>query len=376
MNKNALFIGPYRQNDGWGLAARDFLRAIATKINNITARPIYLGQVSSINDPNILQYEKNIYRNYDVVFQFALPHCITINQKIKKNVGLFNLETNDISNSNSIHILNKLDEICVVSQQEAKCLKKSGVTTPIKVISEPLDVDFIQQNKLHQLSKLKHMTDNTFKFYTIGEFNERKNILDLVLAFHLAFDITDNVSLVIKSSVPGLDETASLNHIHNEIKLLKERLKIRKNYKQELVITNRLSDIDLIGLHNTCDCFVAPSFGEAFCRPAAEALILGKTPIVTNNTGMTDFINKDNGYIINSSKHPVIVNKRPLSEQFDIYTANEYWYKPNIYSLIEQMQSVYGIYKKDRKAYQKKTEIGKSSVQQFSYETIGSKICD
>lgn len=91
---------------------------------------------------------------------------------------------------------------------------------------------------------------------------------------------------------------------------------------------------------------------------------------------MRDFINNENGYIVNSKKHPVIVNNRPLSDQFDIYTANEYWYKPNIYSLIEQMKKVYETYKKDRKAYQKKAEKGRSSAQQFSYETIGNKICD
>ena len=373
---NALFIGTYRQDDGWGLASKDYLKAIGTKINNITSRPLYLGRPSDINDQSISQYENNLYENYDVVFQHALPHCISINKKIKKNVGLFHLETNNISHSDSMYILNKLDEICVASEQEAKCLKQSGLVVPIKVVSIPLDVEMIENNRSHKLMKLNNVLSNTFKFYTIGEFNERKNILDLVLAFHLAFDIADNVSLVIKSSVPGLDTNQSRKHIEKEINLLKSRLKIRKHYKQELVITDRLTDIDLIGLHNSCDCFISSSLGESFCRPAAEALILGKTPIVTDNTGMRDFINNENGYIVNSKKHPVIVNNRPLSDQFDIYTANEYWYKPNIYSLIDQMKKVYETYKKDRKAYQKKAEKGRSSAQQFSYETIGNKICD
>lgn len=373
---NALFIGPYRQDDGWGLASKDYLKAIGTKINNVTSRPLYLGKPSHANDQFIDRYENSLYKDYDVIFQHALPHCISINKKIKKNVGLFHLETNNISHSDSIYILNKLDEICVASKQEAKCLKQSGVITPIKVVSAPLDVEMIENNRSHKLIRLSHMLGNTFKFYTIGEFNERKNILDLVLAFHIAFDTTDNVSLVIKSSVPGLDIKQSHKYIENEINLLKSRLNIRKHYKRELVITDRLTDIDLIGLHNSCDCFVSSSLGESFCRPAAEALILGKTPIVTDNTGMRDFINNENGYIVNSKKHPVVVNNKPLSDQFDIYTANEYWYKPNIYSLIEQMKKAYETYKKDRKEYQKKAKKGQSSVQQFSYETIGNKICD
>lgn len=373
---NALFIGPYRQNDGWGLASRDYLKAIATKIKNITSRPLYLGRPSDINDSSIQQYENSLYKDYDIIFQNALPHCISINQKIKKNIGLFHLETNNIIHSHSTYILNKLDEICVASNQEAKCLKQSGVTTKIKVISAPLNIDFIEKNISHTLPSLNRILNNSFKFYTIGEFNERKNILDLVLAFHLAFNMTDNVSLVIKSSMPGLNTQQSRQHIEQEINLLKSKLRIRQNYKKELIITDIFSDMDLIGLHNTCDCFVSSSLGESFCRPAAEALVLGKTPIVTDNTGMCDFINKENGYIVNSKKHPVIVNNSPLSDQFDIYTANEYWYKPSIYSLIEQMQKAYETYKKDRKTYQQKAEIGRSTTQQFSYETIGNKICD
>lgn len=373
---NALFIGTYRQDDGWGAASKDYLKAIGSKINNLTSRPLYLGSPSALNDQCISQYENNLYEDYDTVFQHALPHCISINKKIKKNVGIFHLETNNISDSDSIYILNKLDEICVASKQEAKCLKQSGVVTPVKVVSIPLDITMIENNRSHKLLKLSNEVGNTFKFYTIGEFNERKNILDLVLAFHLAFDITDNVSLIIKTSIPGLDANQSLQYVEKEINSLKSRLNIRKNYKKELLITDRLTDIDLIGLHNTCDCFVSSSLGESFSRPAAEALVLGKTPIVTDNTGMTDFINNDNGYVVNSKKHPVIVNNRPLSDQFDIYTANEYWYKPNIYSLIEQMKKVYETHKKDHKAYQEKIKLGQLSTQQFSYETIGSKICD
>jgi len=374
---NTLFIGPYRQNDEWGLTSKNYLQAIGTQTQHITSRAIYLSNnLTSISNPSILQYENNLYPEYDMVFQHVLPHNITINKKIKKNIGLLSLETNDIGHSESIYILNKLDEICVSSQQEAKCLKKSGVIVPIKVVSAPLDIETIENNRSHKLLKLNNLMNNNFKFYTIGEFNERKNILDLVSAFHLAFDITDNVSLIINTFLPGLNPKESHQHIQKEIDLLKKRLNIRKDYKKELIITDTLTDIDLIGLHNTCDCFVAPSLGEAFCKPAAEALILGKTPIVTDKTGMVDFINSDNGYLINSQKCPVAISDNPLYDQLDLYTAHEYWYKPNIYSLIEQMKKVYETYKKDRKAYQQKAQLGQSMAQQFSYETIGSKICD
>lgn len=372
---NALFIGPYRQADGWGMASRDYIRAIGTQIKNLSTRPTYLTSSNTQPDSQILKYENSHFKNYDIVFQKSLPHCIAVNKQIKKNVGIFASETNDISKSVSIHNLNNLDEICVPSTQEQKSLISSGVTTPIKVVSEPIDTVMYGSNKSHKIELPSKNIDKCFKFYSIGEYIERKNFIDLVTAFHLAFELSDNVALVIKTQISGMSDVESKKIITESFNKLKTKLNHRSIYKQEVIICDRLSDLDLLGLHNSCDCFVMPSYGEAFCRPAAEALVLGKTPIVTDNTGMTDFINKDNGFIINSRKEPVIINNRTLTKDFDIYNANEYWYRPNIYSLMESMKKVYHMHKKSKQEYKYKQQIGIESLEQFSYETIGKKIC-
>lgn len=371
---NGLFIGPYRQNDGWGMASRDYIKAIATQIPSLTTRPIYFTNNTIDIDADISKHEKILSQTYDVVFQKTLPHCLAINRSIKKNVALFVLETNNISHSSCINNLNNIDEICVPSSQEAKCLKMSGVTTPVKIVSEAIDTELYNKNREHKI-ELPSSLNKTFKFYTIGEYIERKNLLDLVTAFHLAFEPTDNVSLIIKTHRPGLSPGESLKFIQNQITDLKRKLNIRQFYQQETIICDRLSDLDLIGLHNSCDCFVMPSCGEAFCRPAAEALILGKTPIVTDNTGMVDFINNNNGFVINSRKEPVILNERTLSNDFDIYNAYEYWYRPNVFSLIDCMKKAYHMYKNDKQEYVRKQQIGMDSYEQFSYNTIGKRIC-
>lgn len=368
---NGLFLGPYRQNDGWGMASRDYIKAISTQIPNLTTRPIYFTNNTVDIPQEISKHEKVLSKTYDIVFQKTLPHCIAPNKTIKKNVGLFVLETNDLSKSTCINNLNNIDEICVPSKQEAKCLSISGVTTPVKVVSEPIDVEFHHRHIEHKLDFNK----KSFKFYSIGEFVERKNFLDLIIAFHLAFEDTEDVSLVLKTNRPGLDAKQSLAYIQKEVQEIKRRLNIKQQYKSEIIVTDRLSDADMVGLHNACDCFVMPSCGESFCRPAAEALILGKTPIVTDHTGMVDFVNNKNGYVINSKKHPVILNERTLSNDFDIYNGYEYWYKPNIYSLIECMRNAYTLYKKDKKKLAEKQKIGIDSYEQFTYETVGKKIC-
>lgn len=376
---NGLFVGPYKQNDGWGLASVNYIKAIATQIPNLSIKPIYYTGQTNKTEPSIAKYENTSFDTYDVVFQKALPHNIVISKKIKKNVGLFVLETNNISHSTCIPILNKLDEICVPSRQEEKCLKTSGVISKIKVVSQPLDIDFIDQNRSHTLSFVNQsVANNSFKFYTIGEFSERKNLYDLILAFNLAFDKMDNVELYIKTSKPDLSGPQARNHIEQQIIQFKQKFNI-KSAKKEIIITDRMSDKDIVGLHNTCHCYVSTSLGEAFCRPAAEALVLGKTPIVTNHTGMIDFVNKENGYIVESTKTPVLVENIPVRDQgFDLYSVNEHWYRPKIYSLIDNMRKVYQAYKKDRKNYETKCALGQTDTakEQFRYETVGKKICD
>ena len=267
-----------------------------------------------------------------------------------------------------------MDEVWVPSEQEKKCLVKSGIHKPIKVISQPIDTNFIKENINHTLD-LHPLTKKTFKFYFIGEYIERKNIKDLITAFHMAFSIDQPVSLILKTTISGRSPQESKDLIEKDIQEMKKKLGISGRYKKEIIITDRLSYRDVIGLHNTCDCFVAPSLGESFCRPAAEALCLGKIPIVTDNTGMIDFINKENGFIVQSHRTPVLLNQRTLSNDFDMQNASEYWYKISIYDLIEKMRSAYAMHKQDRKAYENKQQLGIDSIEQFSYSSIGNKLC-
>jgi glycosyltransferase involved in cell wall biosynthesis len=372
---SVLFIGPYRQQDGWGLATQSYIKAVATQVKELTTRPIFLaGNGTDQLDSDILGYENSLYANYDVVIQKTLPHCLFYDGRFKKNIGLFVLETNNISNSRCIHNINQMDEVWVPSEQEKKCLIKSGITKPIKAISQPLDIDSITKYSNNKLD-FNSVVNKTFKFYFIGEYVERKNIKDLITAFHIAFDINQPVSLVLKTSIPGMSPSDSLRAIEKDINELKQKLNISQRYKKEIIITEKLPYSDIISLHNSCDCLVSPSYGEAFCRPVAEALCLGNIPIVTDNTGMIDYINNENGFVISSSKTPVIIDQRTLSKDFDIYNANEFWYKISIYDLVEKMKLVYQMHRENRKKLEEKRELGISSIDKFTYSSVGNRLC-
>lgn len=373
--KNILFVGPYRQADGWGEASRSYIKAIGTTNNNLTIHPNYFTNNLTDIPEDISKYEHTIYDNYDVVIQKALPGCFFYNGSYKKNIAITELETSDWSRSSCIRNLNEMDEVWVPSSFEKQTLIKSGVYKTIKVVSQPLNTEFITQ--LHDTKlPLPKSISNNFKFYFIGEYIERKNIEDLIIAFNLAFDYDDPVTLIIKTNVQGNNNPNQLRQqIEQNIINIKQKMSTGNKFKKEIIITERLSDEQMIGLHNACDCFVNAAYGEAFCRPAAEALVLGKVPIVNKNTGMKDFITNENGYLVNSHKTPVILDNRPLSKEFDFYNAYQYWYKIDIYDLIEKLKSAYSLYQNNKQEWTKKSNDGKTSIDKFSYSSIGSLLC-
>lgn len=366
---NILFIGPYRQKDGWGLASRDYIKAIASLEDiNLSTRPIYLAPGNTdenFNDNEILQYENNFFSSYDMVIQKVLPEYMFYDGRFGKNIGLFTLEICNYKHTQMVRNLNRMDEIWVPSEIERDTLIKSGVYKTIRVISQPI---LLPDNLPAQDKLFREQINNTFKLYTVCENNFRKNLEDLIIGFSLAFDPIDDVSLIIKT-------TGNHNELVKWSQEIKNGLRLNKKSNPEIFITNRLNDNEMIRLHSACDCFVSTSYGEAFCRPAAEALCLGKCPIVNKNTGMKDFINSENGFLVKSYKTPVIIPNSPISGNQDYYNANQYWYKIDIYDLVAQMKTAYNLYKNDKKAWQDKCQIGIEQKDKFSYKNIGNKLC-
>ena len=180
---------------------------------------------------------------------------------------------------------------------------------------------------------------------------------------------------LLKHLYRGKSSSEAKTIIEKNISTIKQKIQYKQKFKKELIITDRFSYKDIIGLHNACNCFVMTSYGEAFCRPAAEALVLGKTPVINKNTGSGDYIDESNGYLINSKKIPVLMNNRPLSSNYDFYHANKYWHEIDIYELIHTLKDIYHQHHKKEKYLSDKINTGISHLNNFSYESIGKKLC-
>lgn len=357
---NILFIGPVRQYCGWGSAAKDYARALAT-IGNVTVRNIFLSnQREQKLPPDIELMENSLYDHYDAVIQKALPQYYSYDGRFKNNIGMMVFET-ELNNNAWFNNMNMMDSILVPSYLEKRWLEKK-LKIPVYNVREPLN---IEAGKKQYPSINEMLSDKKiFKFLFIGEAIERKGIRELLQAYFQEFNINDNVLLVIKTST---DISQEISHIRASMR----RFTADTKYPHVLLIPNRLSEDQISSLHQDSHVFVMPSLGEAFNRPAAKSLVFGKPVIVTNNTGMLDYVGTqaDVGWLIDSSVDQVYSEQPPVP---NVYTSNELYHVPNILSLRRCMKEAYrkeDIYRAKCEAIIK-TEI----AEYFSYTSVGNEI--
>lgn len=359
MKPNILFISCFKQYDGWGLAAKDYARALST-VANVTIRNIYLSNSREEKLPQDLQVlEDTKYNNYDIVIQKTLPNLYYYDGRFKQNIGMTVFET-ELSYHNWFNNMNLMDKMLVPSKIEANWLKNK-LKNQVFNVSEALDINIADKNYPIVDDALGK---KLFKFLFIGENIPRKGIRELIQAYFSAFTVNDNVLLIIKSNG---DITKEVSNIKNGMR----RFVSDTKYPPIYFISHRLNNEQIYSLHQNTDVLVMPSYGEAFNRPAATSLIFGKPVIATDNTGMTDYLNSDIGWLVKSNKEQVFCTQPPLQE---LYTSQETYYVPNILNLKECMQSAFF----DKNAYNLKCfNILDSKIKEkFSYESVGKNILE
>lgn len=360
-----LYINNYGDGTGWAYQGQDFILALDKAGVDVVPRRIILNKQSYIPQ-RILDLEQKSAVGCDIVIQHVLPHMMDYMGHLK-NIGLFQSETSNFAKTMWPSKLNSMDEIWVTCQQQAIAAVNSGVTKKIRIIPQPCDTS--KYSKSYKPLEIPGTKDK-FKFYFIGETNRRKGIEHLLKAFHLEFHPDEPVELVMKINSPGLSERDSIAHMNHYCNEIKNGLKLWPSldfYKKEIVIAEYLSPENIMRLHNDCDCFVMPSYGEAWCIPAFDAMAMGKTPIVTKNTGMEEYIKDSTGWIINSNKEPVF----GMMDTFnDLYTGREDWYRADVIDLCHLMRAAFEC----TTTRGEKSKNGIDAAYKYSYEKIGQQM--
>jgi glycosyltransferase involved in cell wall biosynthesis len=352
-----LYIGNYRDGTGWANACAGNILALDAVDLSVVPRAISF-QAGDQDYPDRIKELEHKHRkrssncDCNVVVQHTLPHLYCYHHDYK-NIGFFDTESSDFSVTGWQYSANMMDEIWVPSQQNLEAAQRSGVTVPIKIV--PHSIDSLQYQEVEG-EKIKEM-EQQFTFGFVGEFIERKNIAALVKAFHITFDPTEPANLFLKTS------RADLGQVQDYCTHIKRGLKIRRDYKEEIIVSGIMPKQDYVSVLNQVNRFVMPSRGEAFCIPALEAMTLGIPCLYTEGIGMDFCI----GQAIESRLTPCFGAVDTLP---DVDTAATMWLEIDVLKLSKAMRKAYNMWNTPEESELKEACLGRAS--RFSHRQTGT----
>lgn len=348
---NVLYIGNCFDGTGWGDASVSQATALGRALlssgaGRLVYRPIRQGsgppRTEGLSDEFLsLIDEKGPAGPYDAVICHVLPNQMVRDASAgRRFICYFACETSDFKTSGWAEHLNlTCDEVWVINRASREAALRSGVRAPVRVVPHVIEEpETATSPPDYRPLPCPDRTKGHFVFYSVGEFVKRKNVTGLVRAFDLEFSPEEPVELVLKTSVPGEgDPGRAKGMIQEAIKNSRAGTRL-KRFKEIHVVTQRLDRGQLAALHERCDCFVSASYGEAWQIPAAEAMAMGKTPIVPASTGFLD-------WAVPCCCHRVRTAEAECFGAVDalegVYSSRENWRQPQTAWLRRAMRDAY-----------------------------------
>lgn len=299
---NILYIGPYRQLDGWGDYSYNVAKALCKcKDINLTLRPLFMAHGMNqtlfphkLSDPEILMTENKLHDSYDVVIQHCLPSMFVYNGSFKKNIGLYQYDT---KNCDAFDLYtNLMDEVWIPTEYENKDYKSIGISMV------ETDSSFTPFDK--------------FRFYAVANgVGPQSGLPQLLLAFLNTFTVNDKVVLDLYSQE---------QNVENVKRLIQESISLVNKYKsQNLYPTIRIKVYqDINSIHTGGDCFINPSLVNSVDYLTLTALKFNRTPMVVQGTLMESMLPQESIWSIKSYENSIVETGRPL---YDIFSLNERW---------------------------------------------------
>jgi len=203
------------------------------------------------------------------------------------------METSVTLHRNYVEKLNLFNEIWVPTHFAKNMFKQNGVLVPIYVI--PLGVDikrYTPERKEYNFGQPL----NNFVFLSVFKWGYRKGYDILLKAFLEEFSSQDNVSLLIVSRA---------EHSNAPDQIVKDFSDIRQSVQKPddllphvALCEDKIPEKDMPRVYGACDAFVLISRGEGFGLPFCEAGASGLPVIASNCSGHSDFLNKNNSFLV------------------------------------------------------------------------------
>lgn len=357
------YVGPCFDYSGYGEANRHFIAALDAAGVDVSVFPVsYVMESADFGKIGALCKKLSEKENdYKIKILHITPDQYPrYIEEGKYNIGHLFWETSKIP-AEFVKTCNMMQEIWTGSQTNADAIKRSGVTVPIFVAPQPIETerDEVRAYVLPGCDK------DTFVFYSIFEWTERKNPIALIRSYLEEFDKHDNVALLIKSYVDNFNNEQA-RFLRTQFKAMRARY---GSGKAKMFLYRHLMDRSQINrLHETGDCYVTSHRGEGWGIPIVEAMLHANPVITTGYNGVHDYLDSSVAHLLPYTMVGVQNNR---NQQW--YAADQKWANVDLKSLREAMRKVYNNKIEAR-------EMGERArafvLKRFNFNTVGKMLAD
>jgi glycosyltransferase involved in cell wall biosynthesis len=349
----------HKEAGGWAQASRRSILALDSV--GVDVVPVNVSLTGADNDipDRIKELEAGSFYDADYCVQNVLPHCMVATDQYKKNIGYFVTENNTIAHTPWCSQLSWMDELWVPNSTNKFRVMRDVGKSEVSVVPYAFDVS--DYEKLYDNIEL----GDAYKFYYIGEMNDRKNLKTMIRCYQAAFDGRKDVLLVLKVNAPGVNREEVKNTVQEMSMEIKKELKMFRStddYSPEVVIPGDMPRNGIMAIHNTADCYVSTSHGEGWGMPIYEAFCMGNPVIAGNEGGPRDFLAQHSHMLVNGTLGPCTQSDSAFPF---LGTGRELWFNVSESAVMGKMMQYY----KERPCYRKE---GIDLARQYSYEAVGS----
>jgi glycosyltransferase involved in cell wall biosynthesis len=362
--KGIKYISPTFDNSGYAKASRGYILALHNLGIPITLAPISFEKVR----PNLGKdaatlkglVDKDI--DYNIVIIHSTPEFwADKSEPDKTNIGYTVWETSRLHPEWSGYINNSVDKVLVACRWNKEVFSTSGVKKPIGVVPHGIDMDDFKGIEPYPI---QGVDDSTYVFYDIFQWTERKHPMALIKGYWHEFKEEDNVALVMKTYRGDYSE-GEKNAIRTSIKKLKAVTPM-DYYPPIYLISNLLSEDEILGLHARGDCYASFNRGEGFGLSPFAAGACGNPVIVTGYGGAREYAKAHNSYLVDYSLTPVF--GMPWSPW---YRGDQLWAEPDVMHGARLMREAY---KNQAEAKKRGVALKKYISENLTWEHVGKRM--
>jgi len=369
------YIAPFNDHSGYGEASRNYILALHAAGVPLTLSP----HCFEPNPPPVgTPAEQDIFRSllnkkidFDTVIVHLTPDLTPLytRQYYDKRLINYTVWETSLLHPDWVKALNNVHEVWVPSQWNVESFKASGVTTQVHKIHHGIDPDLFTGVSPGGFEISGLDKERTFVFYSIMQWNARKNPEGLLRAYYNAFTPEDDVRLVLKAYIGrGLTPVEEVNHIKRMVSHVKQDMQL-PYYPKVNLITESMSSSQLRSLQLYGDAYISLPYGEGFGLTFLEAGLAGKPVISTGAGGQLEYLTEDNSFLVPYMWEYV----GGMGSFNNWYWGNQQWARP---STVEAAKAMRYVYDNREEAAVRAQKLQARIKNEFSWDRVAKQMLD